>query len=63
MSRNRDIPIPAQAGPVQGLVLLVPPDLDWINIRAMRENSDHVGNKERGNVSSDSLSLQNYRSG
>lgn len=55
--------LPAQAGTVQGLVLLVPPELDWISIRGTRENSDHVGNEGEGSVSSDSLSLQNYRSG
>lgn len=52
--------LPAQAVlcTVQGLVLLVPPQLDWINIRGTREKSDHVGNKAGGSAASRSLCLQ-----
>lgn len=57
--RGHSLPAQAVLCTVQGLVLLVPPQLDWINTRGAREKSDRVGNEGGGSVSSHSLSLQN----
>lgn len=41
---SRDSTAQAVLCTVQGLVLLVPPQLDWIKTRGTREKSNHVGN-------------------